>query len=81
MGQEVPGAVAVTARVEAAVGTDAASSPAVIGHYCIPDWAGNRGVLLLYSIKGSHSQRNPFPHTPLPGTNILDDFCTINLLQ
>lgn len=63
MGQEVPRVVAVTARVEATMGTDAASSPAVIGHYCVPDWAGNRGVLLFFSIKHGHSQSNPFPHT------------------
>lgn len=47
MRQEVPGVVAVAARVEATVGTDAASSPAVIGHYSVPDWAGNRGLLLI----------------------------------
>lgn len=51
VGQEVPGVVAVTARVEATMGTDAASSPAVIGHYCVPDWAGNRGVLLFLFYK------------------------------
>lgn len=47
VGQEAPGVVAVAARVEATMGTDAARSPAVIGHHCVPDRAGNRGVLLF----------------------------------
>lgn len=51
--QEVPGVVAVPARVEAAVGAHGAGSPAVIGHYCVPDRAGKGGNFINFMLQQS----------------------------